>query len=78
MCISGINHTSNGYYSAVMSMSTILCQRQIREKPKEAYYRRFEAAIPVDEVEKCNTTPHMESNKSYAYGDGEDGTKRFQ
>ena len=30
------------------------------------------------ELEKCNTTTHIELNKAYADGDDEDGTKRFQ
>ena len=45
MCTSGISHTSNGYYSSVMSMMNILCLRQGRDEPMKAYYRRFEVAI---------------------------------
>ena len=50
MCTSGIDHASNGYYSAVMAMRTILCLKQGRDDPKKAYYRRFEAAISTDEL----------------------------
>ena len=35
-------------------------------------------AISTAEQAKCNATTHIEVNKSYAYGDDEDGTKRFQ
>ena len=34
----------------------------------EAYYRRFEAAIPTYELEKWNVTTHMELNNNYADG----------
>ena len=78
MCTSGINHTSNGYYSEVISMSTILCLRQGRDKPTEAYYRSFKAAISTVELKRCNATTHMELNKAYTVGDDEDSTKRFQ
>ena len=78
MCKSGIDHTSNGYYSSVMAMRTIFCIRQGKEEPTEAYYRRFEASVSMNELEKCNTTNHMELNKSYADGDDGDGTKRSQ
>ena len=61
-----------------MAMRTIFCLRQGRYEPKEAYCRRFEAAISTAELEKCNTTTHIELNKAYADGDDEDGTKRFQ
>ena len=44
----------------------------------EAYQRRFEAAISTSELAKCNTTTHIESNKTYTDGDNKDGTKRFQ
>ena len=60
-----------------MAMRTILCLRQGRDEPTEAYYRRFEAAISTAELEKCNTTTHIELNKAYADGDNEDVTKRF-
>ena len=59
-------------------MRTIFCLRQGRYKPTEAYYRRFGAAISTAELEKCNTTTHIELNKSYLNGDNEDITKRFQ
>ena len=78
MCTSGIDHTSNGYYSTVMSMRTIFCLRQGRDEPTEAYCRQFEAAISTAELAKCNATTNIELNKSYADGDDEDGTKRFQ
>ena len=41
MCTSGIDHTSDGYYSIVMAMRTILCLRQGIDEPKETYYRKF-------------------------------------
>ena len=72
-----IYHTSNGCYSAVMVMRTILCIRQGRDEPTEAYYIIFEATISTAELEKCNATTHMEPNKAYANGDNEFGTKRF-
>ena len=78
MCTSGIDHTSNGYYSSVMEMRTIFFLRQGINEPTEAYYRLFEADISTAELEKFNGTNHMELNKSYAYGDDEDGTKRSQ
>ena len=78
MCTSGIDHTPNGYYSAVMSMRTILCLSQGRDEPTEMYYRRFEAAISTAELEKCNEITHIELNKDYADRDDEDGTKRLQ
>ena len=59
-------------------MRTIFCLRQGRYEPKEAYCRRFEAAISTDELANCNTTTHIESNTDYTDGDNEDGTKRFQ
>ena len=68
MCTSDIYHTSNGYYSAVMSMRTIFCPRQVIDEPTEAYYRRFEAAMSTAELEKCNAKTHMELNKSYFDG----------
>ena len=78
MCTSGIYHTSNGYYSAVMATRTIFCLIQWRDEPAEAYSKRFEAAISTTELENCNTTNHMELNKAYADGDIEDVTNRFQ
>ena len=78
MCTSGINHTSNGYYYAVMATRTILFLRQGIDELTEAYYRRFEADISTAELEKCNTTTHMELNKPYTNGDNEDRTKRLQ
>ena len=78
MCTSGIVHTSNGYHSAVMDMRTIFCPIQGIDKPKEAYYRIFEASISTADLVKCNATTHMELNKSYANGDDKDGTNRFQ
>ena len=58
--------------------STIFCLRKVRDDPTEACYIIFEAAISTADLEKCNTTTHMELNKSYANGDDEDGTNRFQ
>ena len=52
--------------------------RQGRDDPIEAYYRIFEVVISMSDLEKCNTTTHMELNKAYATGDNEYGTKRFQ
>ena len=78
MCISGINHTSNGYYSVVMATRTIFCLRQGRDEPTEVYSRIFEAAISTDDLEKCNATTHMELNKAYADENDGDITKRFQ
>ena len=78
MCTYRIDHTSNGYYYAVIAMRTIFCLRQGIYEPTETYYRRFEAAISTAALEKCNTTTHIELNKAYADGDDEDGTKRFQ
>ena len=49
-CTSGIDHTSNGYYSAVMAMRTIFCLRQGIDEPTEAYYRQFEAFISTAEL----------------------------
>ena len=78
MCTYGIYHTSNGYYSAVVEIRTILCLIQVRDKPTEAYYRICETSISTADLTKCNTTTHMEINKSYANGDNGDGTKIFQ
>ena len=78
MCTYGIEHTSNGYYSATMAMRNILYLRQGIDKPTEAYNRIFEAEISTDDLEKCNATTQTEPNKAYADGDDEDGTKRFQ
>ena len=78
MCTSAIDHTSNGYYPEVMEMRTIFCIIQGRDKITEVYYRRFDAAISMDELEKCNAITHMELNESYMDGYGEDGTNRFQ
>ena len=75
MCTSGINHTPNGYYYAVMSMITIFCLRQGRDEPTEVYYRRFEAAISTAKLKKCNAITHIELNKAYADGDNEDGLR---
>ena len=63
---------------AVMAMRTILFMIQGRYKSTEAYYRIFEAAISTADLEKCNSTTHMKLNKSYAIGDNEYFTKRFQ
>ena len=63
---------------AVIVMRTILCLRQGRDEPTEAYYWQFEASISTAELENCNATTHIELNKSYADGDDENGTKRFQ
>ena len=78
ICTSDIVHTSNGYYYIVMAMRTILCLIQGRGDPKEAYYRRFEAAILMTELAKWNGITHTELNKTYTGGDNEDGTKSFQ
>ena len=78
MCTSEIDHTSNGYYSAVVEMRTIFCLRQVIYEPMEAYYRQFEADISTAELEKCNATTRIELNKAYAGVDNADGTKRFQ
>ena len=77
-CKSGIDHTSNGYYYAVMDVRTIFCLRQERSNHIEAYYRVFEAAISMAEMEEYNATTHKELNKAYADGDDEDRTKSFQ
>ena len=63
---------------AVIVMRTILCLRQGRDEPTEAYYRQFEAAISTSELAKCNATTHIELNKAYVDGYDEDGTNRFQ
>ena len=60
-----------------MAIITIFCMRKGRDKPTEAYYRQFEAAISTAELVKCNATTHIELNKAYADGYDEDGTKRF-
>ena len=73
-----VDHSSNVYYSTVMDMRTILCLRQGIDKPTEAYYRIFEAAISTAELEKFNVITHMELNKVYANGEDEYITKRFQ
>ena len=78
MCTSGIDHTSNGYYSAVMAMRTIFWIRQGRDEHIEAYCRRFESSISTSELAKYNATTNLEINKSYADGEDEDGTNRFQ
>ena len=61
-----------------MATRSIFCLIEGIDDPTEAYYRRFEASISMAEPEKCNPTTHIELNKSYADGDNEDGTKRFQ
>ena len=61
-----------------METRTIFWLRQGRDELTEVYYRRFEAAISTDELEKCNETTHIELNKAYADGDDEYGTRRFQ
>ena len=61
-----------------MAMRTILCMRQGRDKPTEAYYKIFEAAISMSHLGRFNSTTHMELNKAYANGDDEDVTKRIQ
>ena len=63
MCTSGIDHISNGCYSAVMDMRTIFCLRQIIYNPVEEYYIRFEASISTTDLEKYNATTHVELNK---------------
>ena len=49
---SDINHTSNGYYYAVMGMRDILCLRQEKDENIKYYYRRFEVAISTSEPAK--------------------------
>ena len=71
MCTSGIYHTTNGYYYAVMAMGTIFCRRYGKDDPTGAYYRRYEAFISTAELAKCNATTHMELNKFCADGDYE-------
>ena len=61
-----------------MAMRTILCLRQGIDKPTEEYYRIFEAAISTADLEKFNVTTHMELSESYANGEDEYVTKRFQ
>ena len=78
MYTSGIEHTSNVYYSAVVDIRTILCTRQVRDEPTEAYYRIFEADISTDDLEKCSATTQMELNNVYENVDNEYATKRFQ
>ena len=63
-----VHQTSNGYYFEVMAMRAILFQREGRDKPAEAYCRIFEAAISKAELEKCNTTTHMDLNKAHTNG----------
>ena len=62
----------------VMAMRTILWLIQGIDDPTEAYYRQFEAAISMAELEKFNATTHKELNKAYPDGDDEYVTKRFQ
>ena len=50
MCTSGIDHTSNGYYYAVMFFRNISVLRQGLDDPTDAYYRRFEEAISTAEI----------------------------
>ena len=69
ICTSEIDRTSNGYYSAVVSMRTIFCPRQGIDEPIEAYSRIFEASISTADMGKCKATTHMEINKAYANGD---------
>ena len=59
MCTSGIDHKSNGYYSASMEMRTIFCLRQGRDEPMEVYYRHFEVAISTSKLAECNATTHI-------------------
>ena len=49
---SEIKNTSNGYYYAVMSMSTIFYLRKGRYEPTETYSRIFEAAISAADLKK--------------------------
>ena len=78
MCTSGINHTSNGYYYAVMGMRTIFCLSLGSNEPMEAYKISFETATSTAEMKNYNATTHRELNKSYVYGDDEYITKIFQ
>ena len=61
-----------------MAIITILFLIQGIDKPTEAYYTKFEAAVSMAELAKCSATTHIQLNKSYADGDNEDGTKRSQ
>ena len=77
MCTSGIDHTSNGYHSAVIAMRTIFCLWKGRCEPIKAYYRRFEASISTSELKKCTSTKHVYINKTYTGGDDENITKKL-
>ena len=74
----GINHRSNGYYSAVMATMESLCLWQVRYEHTEVYYQRFEADISTYELAKFTTKKHVELNNTYPGGDNINSTKRFQ
>ena len=52
--------------------------KQGRDDPTETCYRIFEVAISTSDLEECNATTHTKLNKTYADGENEYGTKRFQ
>ena len=58
MCTPGIYHTSNGYYSSVMSTRTIFLLQKGQDKPTKYYYRRFEATISMAEIAKRTAMKH--------------------
>ena len=79
MCISGIDHTSNGYYSALISTRTVFCLLwKGQYEPTEAYYRRCEASIYTAELETCTVTTYTELRWTYTRGNYDDVTRRFQ
>ena len=78
ICTSSTDPTSNGYYSEVMARRKVLCLQQGRDESTEAYYQRFEVAISTSELAKTNGKTYMKLNKTYAGGNDENGTKRFQ
>ena len=53
-------------------------QSHTRDESTEAYYQRFEVAISTSELAKTNGKTYMKLNKTYAGGNDENGTKRFQ
>ena len=59
-------------------MRTIFCLQQGRDKPTEAYNRRFESSISTAELSKSTPTMYMEINKTHAGGNNNNVTKRFQ
>ena len=51
-----------------MYMKSIFFLRPGRVKPTEAYYSRFEEAIPTIELDKCTATTRVELNMTHAGG----------